>query len=412
MESEGKVMKVAIIHYWLIGMRGGEAVLESLCELFPQADIYTHAYDATKISKKINSKKIHTTFISRLPYSKTRYQAYLPLMPLALEMLDLSEYDLVISSESGPAKGVIVRPDALHICYVHSPMRYIWDQFHVYRKSAGFIKRKLMPLIAHYLRGWDVTSAARVDLFVANSNFVQKRISKYYRRKSVVIAPPVDVESFSAASVDEIGDYYLWVGELVTYKRADIAVAALCKMGKKLVVIGSGEVPPGSEYANSSLIDIKGRVSDLEMRHYMARCKALIFPGVEDFGIVPVEVMASGRPVIAYAAGGALDTVVHGKTGILFDEQSVDGLIEAIEEFETNLMHSLEGDDILAHAGNFSQVSFTNKFEQLLSSNGIEAGVVESNALAVADITRVVHLNLKNQAKAPQVEPSVTSTTL
>ena len=233
-------MKVAIVHYWILQMRGGEKVLEALCEMYPTADIFTHVYDAENVSDKINSHKIITTFISKLPFAKKLYKLYLPLMPVALELLDLTSYDLIISSESGPAKGVIPAPGAKHICYCHSPMRYIWDHYNIYYQNAGYITKLMMPLMSHYLRQWDVTSSARVDIFVANSSHVANRIQKYYRRDALVIHPPVAVEDFNKVDESEIEDFYLWAGELVAYKRPDILIAAFNESGKRLVVIGDG----------------------------------------------------------------------------------------------------------------------------------------------------------------------------
>ena len=235
-------MKVAIIHYWLVGMRGGEKVIEALCEMYPQADIFTHVYVPEMVSDRIRQHRIIPTFINSLPRAARMYKTYLPLMPLALEQLDLRGYDLIISSESGPAKGIIPPSDALHVCYCHTPMRYIWNMYHDYRNSAGRVTRLMMPPLAHYLRMWDVTSAARVDSFVANSATVARRIHRYYGADSVVIHPPVDTGAFSIAAPSELDDYYLMAGELVSYKRPDLAVRAFNEMKLKLVVIGGGEM--------------------------------------------------------------------------------------------------------------------------------------------------------------------------
>ncbi len=214
-------MKVAIIHYWLVGMRGGEKVVEALCEMYPQADIFTHVYVPEMVSDRIRQQRVIPTFINSLPRAARMYKTYLPLMPLALEQLDLRGYDLIISSESGPSKGIIAPSDALHVCYCHTPMRYIWNMYHDYRKSAGWVARLMMPSLSHYLRMWDVTSAVRVDSFVANSATVARRIHRYYGVDSVVIHPPVDTSSFSIAAASELGDYYLMAGELVSYKRTN-----------------------------------------------------------------------------------------------------------------------------------------------------------------------------------------------
>lgn len=348
-------MKVALIHYWLISMRGGEKVLEALCELYPEADIYTHVVDPDILSPKLKKHRIITTFISKLPFAKRFYQKYLPFMPLALEQLDLRDYDLVISSESGPAKGVLTNPDALHLCYCHSPMRYLWDMYPEYRDSAGFLTRMMMVPMAHSLRKWDYATGARVDHFVANSSFIAKRIQKTYRRDSSVIPPPVSTARFHVG--EGPGEFYLWVGQLTAYKRPDLAIEAFNSSGKPLVVIGDGEMLEPLKAIAKDNITFLGRASDAQIEDHYARCKALVFPGVEDFGIVPIEAMASGRPVIAYGRGGALDTVIDGKTGVLFDDQSVAGLQKAIEQFEAEA-EKFDKAALRAHAESFDVEGF------------------------------------------------------
>jgi glycosyltransferase involved in cell wall biosynthesis len=363
--------RVAIIHYWLVGMRGGEKVIEALCRMFPQADIFTHVVDPSSLSATLLKHRIETTRIGRLPMAKKMYQKYLPLMPRALEELDLSGYDLVISSESGPAKGVIAPPDAPHLCYCHSPMRYLWDHYHVYRNSAGRLTRMMMPLMAHSLRQWDVTSAARVDGFAANSRFVAGRINKYWRREARVVPPPVAVEDFSPVPQADLGDFYLWAGELVGYKRPDQAVEAFRKLDKPFVVIGG----PDSTVAELKKIagpktTFLGKVPFPVLKEHMARCKALIFPGEEDFGIVPVEVMASGRPVIAYGRGGILDTVIDGETGLLYPEQTVDALMDAVTRFEEAGLDRMDPAGLVAHAGRFSEAAFREGITESLRQIG------------------------------------------
>lgn len=285
-------------------------------------------------------------------------------MPRALEEIDLSGYDLVISSEAGPAKGVIAPPDAPHFCYCHSPMRYLWDQYHVYRDGAGLVTRLAMPLLAHRLRQWDVTSAARVDSFAANSTHVANRIQKYWRRDSEVIAPPVAVADFSPAPRDELGDYYLWAGELAPYKRPDLAVKAFKELDLPFVVIGG---PNKTSDALKKIAGPKtrflGKVPFAELKHHMARCQALIFPGEEDFGIVPVEVMASGRPVIAYGRGGITDSVLNGETGLFFQEQSASALCNAVLEFEASGLGDQDPDIFCKRAALFSTDQFHTKID-------------------------------------------------
>jgi glycosyltransferase involved in cell wall biosynthesis len=351
----------------MVSMRGGERVLEEFCRMFPDADIYTHVVDRGAMSRTILAHDIRTTFIARLPYARRLYQKYLPLMPQALEALDLTGYDLVISSESGPAKGVIVGPDAIHLCYCHSPMRYLWDQYHQYRRNAGFLTRLLMPPIVHYLRIWDVTSAARVDRFVANSGYIAKRIRKYFRRESDVVHPPVATKAFVPAPVEEIGDYYLWAGQLVGYKRPDIAVEAFRRSGRRLIVIGEGEERARVEQGAGPTVSFLGNVPFATLKHHLARCRALVFPGPEDFGIVPVEAQASGRPVIALAEGGALETVVDGRTGVLYRDCSVDGLIAALDAFEASGLGDTCRDACVANAQAFGSDVFRQKIARVIA---------------------------------------------
>jgi glycosyltransferase involved in cell wall biosynthesis len=326
-------MKVALVHYWLVGMRGGERVLEALCRLFPDADIFTHVYDPDSVSPIIRSHRIRTTFIQGLPAAKRLYKGYLPFMPLALERLDLREYDLVISSESGPAKGVIPRPDAAHICYCHSPMRYAWDMRGDYLAGRSLPIRLAMEASLHYLRAWDTVSAARVDRFIANSAFTAARIRKYWRRDSEVVYPPVDIDRFSATGRDE--GYYLWLGQLVAYKRPDLAADAFSGTGRRLVIAGKGEELAALKKRAGREIEFV-HPDDAEAARLLEGCRALVFPGIEDFGIVPVEAMAAGKPIIAYRAGGASETIIDRSTGIFFDEQSPAALRAAVDRLEAD----------------------------------------------------------------------------
>jgi glycosyltransferase involved in cell wall biosynthesis len=356
-------MKVALIHYWLVTMRGGEKVLEELCRLYPQADIFTHVVVPERISDTIRSRKITTSFINGLPGAARYYQKYLPLMPLALEQFDLRNYDLVISSESGPAKGVVTRADTLHLCYCHTPMRYVWNMYHDYRETTGGLTRALMAPAFNYMRLWDYGSAARVDHFIANSSEVQRRIAKTYRRDSDVIHPPVAVENFKPA--DAIEDFYLYCGQFVPYKRADIAVEAFNRLGKKLVVVGEGSEGPRLKRMAGANIHFVGTQSAENLRRLYATCQALVFPGEEDFGIIPVEVMASGRPVIAYDRGGIRDSVRDGVSGILYPEQGVEGLLAAVTRFEAEKSRFVSA-AIVAEAAQFSSSRFRERIAALV----------------------------------------------
>ncbi|MGO0305868.1 glycosyltransferase [Endozoicomonas acroporae] len=357
-------MKIAIIHYWLVGVRGGEKVLEAICELYPNTDIFTHVYDSDHfIDSIIYKHNINQSLISKLPFAKRNYQSYLPLMPIALEELDLRGYDLIISSESGPAKGIIPPPGVPHICYCHSPMRYAWDMYHEYKSKAGFLKRMLMPPLMHYLRRWDQATAAQVTQFIANSNFVAKRIKTYYSRDSIVINPPVSFDEFQLSESD--GDYYLLLGQLVGYKRADLAVEAFNLSAKKLIVIGDGEQLHDLKKSARANVQILGRQPFSVIKEHLSQCKALIFPGVEDFGIVPLEAMASGRAVIAFKKGGALETVVDGLSGLFFEEQTAQSLNNAILKFETN-EHKFNKIEIREHARKFDKDRFKEEFKSLV----------------------------------------------
>jgi glycosyltransferase involved in cell wall biosynthesis len=366
-------MKVAIVHYWLTGMRGGEKVIDALCGTFPQANLFTHVYVPEAVSETIRRHDVATTFINALPRAARWYKNYLPLMPMALEQLDLRGYDLIISSESGPAKGIVAPPGSLHICYCHSPMRYVWNMYHDYRDRSGPLKRMLMTPFAHYLRMWDAQSASRVDHYIANSKNVAGRIHRYYGRNSDVIHPPVDVDAFEVVGEDELDDYYLMVGELVAYKRPDLAVRAFNQMGLRLIIIGGGEMLAEIRRLAGPTVTVMGAQPFDVLRHHYARCRALIFPGEEDFGIVPVEAMASGRPVIAYGRGGATETVIPNLSGLLFSSQSVEGIVEAVDRFRAS---KFEPARLVQHARTFSTDRFVTRMsahiEKFVQARGNE----------------------------------------
>jgi glycosyltransferase involved in cell wall biosynthesis len=338
-------LRVALVHYWYVRRRGGERVLEVLGDMFPHADIFMLVYDEAGLTDSIKAHKVTGSFLQKLPHATRYHRALLPFYPLALEQLRLDEYDLVVSQESGPAKGVITRADTCHICYCHTPMRYLWDMYHEYLSMApfGFVGKGFYSLACHYVRQWDYATAARVDHFVASSQNGARRIRKYYGRGSDVIYPPVDLDSFSVSDAHD--DFYLVVSPLVAYKRVDLAVEACNALGRRLIVIGDG--PQKSELLKMAgpTVTFLGFQTDEVVREHYGRCRAFLFPGEEDIGLTPIEAQASGRPVIAYGRGGALETVAgfypgedvnpEEATGVFFAEQSADALMEAILGFET-----------------------------------------------------------------------------
>lgn len=333
-------MRVAIVHYWLVGMRGGEKVLESLCRRYPQADIFTHCVAPEALSPLLRGHRITTSFINALPMSRKWYPYYLPLMPLALEQLDLRGYDLVISSESGPAKGVIVPTGTPHLCYCHTPMRYLWDLYQEYLQEKSPCLRPVMRLLMHSLRSWDVLSANRVDRFVANSATVAARITRWWGRAADVVHPPVVLPAQPAAPRENTAQMpYLFFGQHVAYKRADLAIRACHRLKRPLVIAGVGPETDRLKALAASLpqadVTFTGRrQSQAEVYDLYAHSRALLFPGEEDFGIVPVEAMAAGCPVIAYGRGGATESVIDGVCGLLFAEQTEQALVDAMMRFE------------------------------------------------------------------------------
>ena len=361
-------MKVALVHFWLVGMRGGERVLEALCKMYPEADIFTHVYDPSEISDTIKSHKITTTFINKLPKAKTWYQNYLPLMPLALAQLDFSNYDLIISSESGPAKGILTPPDAAHICYCHSPMRYVWDMYAEYTRELSLPKRILAAPLMNYMRIWDAATAHGPDAVVANSHFIAQRVKKCWGRTSEVVHPPVKVEDFIVGLRQTRKDFYLFFGELVPYKKADLAVRAFSQPDnkRKLVVIGSGTQLKELKKIAGPNVTFLGRQPFNLVKEYLSSCKALIFPGLEDFGIVPVEALASGTPVIAYGRGGVLDTIKDGKSGIFFHKQTQEDLLEALRQFEQR-ENNFDSGALAEEAKKFTEENFQTQMGKIIN---------------------------------------------
>ena len=357
-------LKVAIVHDWLVNYGGAERVVETFLEIFPQADIYTLVYDEKKMEKSFPKEKVHTTFIQKIPKATKLYTKLLPLMPLAFEELNLTKYDLVVSSSSCCAKGIITSPNTLHLSYIHSPMRYIWDLYYEYKEKSNFLVKIFMMAFSKKLRIWDITSSRRIDVLIANSNYIKKRIKKCWGLDAEVINPPVETEKYFPNN-KEAEDFYVVFSRFVAYKRIDLAIEACKELGKKLVVIGDGEEREKLKKLadNDKNIIFTGRISDEEVRDYLQRCKAMIFSAEEDFGIIPVEVQACGRPVIAYGKGGALETVVSGKTGVFFYEQNKESVVKAIEEFEEMKFDTV---DILENSKKFSKEIFKEKILKIV----------------------------------------------
>lgn len=358
-------MKVALVHDHLKQNGGAERVLEALQALYPKAPTYTLVYDEKAIGDIFKHKDIRTSFLQNIPFSKRFLRWMLPLMPTATESYDLSEYDVVISSSSGLAKGIIPPAYGIHICYCHTPTRYLWTDAHSYiedMKAPGFVK-KLIPFVQTWLRVWDRQSADRVDFYIANSKTVQYRIKKYYDRSSTVINPPVDIQKFYIS--DKEKEYYLAGGRLVPYKRFDLLIDAFNQTKLPLKIFGTG--PMMEELKSRALpnIEFLGRVSDEGRAELYANSIAFVHPQEEDFGITPIEAMASGRPVIAYRRGGAVETVIDGKTGELFDNQHWTDLADILIRFDHS---SFNPENIRLHAEKFRTEAFREQIKTLVEN--------------------------------------------
>jgi len=327
-------MRIALVHDYLVQYGGAERVLECFSEIFPYAPIYTLIYSKELMRGKFSKKNIQTSFIQKIPFSKSNHRIFPLFMTFGVEQFDFSDYDVALSDSSGFAKGVITGPETLHICYMHTPMRYAWDDCQKYTSDFYFPRliKKVVPFFMNYIRLWDKVSADRPDKIIANSNFVARRIKKYYQRESEVIHPPVNLEKFYLAEKQE--DYFLMVGRLIAYKRFDIGIKAFNKLGLKLKIIGRGPDLAKLKKIAGPNIEFLGRVSDEKLAKYYAQCRAFIFPQEEDFGIVAIEAMASGRPLIAYKGGDIVEHVEDEKSGIFFEKQNEQDIISAVEKFE------------------------------------------------------------------------------
>lgn len=355
----------ALVHDWLVGMRGGEKCLEVLCELFPTAPVYTLVGWPDKVSATIAAHELRTSFLQRMPLVETRYRHYLPLFPRAIESFAPPEADLVVSSSHAVAKGIRIREGALHVSYVHTPMRYVWDMFDQYfpAERVGHVQRAFIALVARRIRRWDVASNVRVHHFIANSHHVRERIRRFYGRDAAVIHPPVDTARFAGRTRD--AGYFLIVSALVPYKKTDLAVRAFNELRLPLRVIGTGPELAMLQALAGPTVTIEGWCDDATIADAYAECRALVFPGEEDFGIVPVEAMAAGRPVIAFGRGGALDTVLPGVSGLLFPEQTTASLIAAVRSFRDD---DFDAAAIRSHALRFDRSVYAREMDTFLQS--------------------------------------------
>lgn len=357
--------RVAVIHDWLPLVGGAERVLEQILELYPNADIYT-LFDSVSRDDApfLKNRNIITSGLQKLPRIEKYYRNLLPLLPYTIEQFDLRHYELIISSSSAVAKGVISSPDQLHVCYCHSPMRYAWDLQAHYLKHTGLssgLRSTFIRYVLHKMRIWDVVSSNRVDAFIANSSYIAERINKTYRRESTVINPPVNIARFQIQTKKE--DFYLAASRQVPYKRIDLIVEAFKQCpDKQLIVIGDGPEHKKIKALAGANVQILGFQSDAVLVDYMRRAKAFLFAAQEDFGILPVEAQACGTPVIAYGRGGARETVIDKRTGLLFDEQTVPSLLDAIERFE-RLKDQFNANEIRQHATSFSEEHFKQNFK-------------------------------------------------
>lgn len=356
-------MKIALVHDYLVQYGGAERVLEAFTEIFPKAPIYTMVYDEKLMNGAFSDRKIYTSFLQKIPFIGPNHRLFPLLMPMAIEQFDLSKYDVVLSDSNSYAKGVITMPETLHITYCHTPMRYAWDDCHKYLREFKYsnITKKLVPFAMNYIRLWDKISADRPDIYVANSNFVSFRIKKYYNKDAFVINPPVSAEKFYIS--EKIEDYYLMIGRALPYKRFDIVIEAFNKLGLPLKIIGKGPEMDKLKKNAKTNIEFLGYLDDEEISRYYSKCKAFIFPPEEDFGITPLEAMASGRPVIAFRGGGALESVAENKTGLFFDEQTPKSITDVIKNFNPDKFNSAE---IRDHALKFDKEIFKEKIRNFV----------------------------------------------
>jgi glycosyltransferase involved in cell wall biosynthesis len=358
---EGFKLNIAFSHDWLNGMRGGEKCLEAFCELYPHGDIFTLFYEKGKVSEILSNRRITVSYLQRFPKIFTHYRHYLPLFPGGVESFDLKNYDLVISTSHCVAKGAVKKKSAFHLCYCFTPMRYAWGFFEEYFGDKKPPTKKIISFFLNQLKVWDLKSNQNIDHFVAISHHVRKRIEDFYQRAADVIYPPVDTDFYTPDPAIKREDFYLIVSALVPYKKIELAIDAFNRLGKPLVIIGDGPQRKKLETLAQKNVTFLGWQSNEILREYYRKARALVFPGEEDFGIVPVEVQACGGGVIAYAKGGALETVIEGKTGEFFGQTNAESLEEAIRRFEKK---HFDGSDSRQNALRFGRQRFKQEMKE------------------------------------------------
>ena len=382
--QSNSTLKVALVHDWLTGMRGGEKCLEAFCNMFPDAHLYTLICQKNSLSPSIKRMRIRTSRLQFFPFVEKYYRYLLPIMPAVIEQFELKGYDLILSSNHCVAKGIKIEKNTCHICYCHTPMRYIWDQSSQYfnKTNAGLVTRFSFPLIKKYLQRWDIRTSESVDFFIANSQHISNRIKRIYNRESEVIYPPVNTNFFKLSDSED--DYYLVVSAFAPYKRIDLAIKAFNQLRYPLKIIGNGQCEKQLRKMAGPNIEFLGYIEGNELKHYYSQCKAFIFPGEEDFGITPLEAQASGRPVIAFGKGGALETIIpfaplekaadkrgrkgdNTPTGVFFYQQTAESLVEAVQRFE-KIADKFESKKIREHTLKFDREVFKKKIKEFINN--------------------------------------------
>lgn len=390
-------MRVAVVHHWFVTRGGGERVAECIAALFPEAEIFTLVASPAGLPETLANRKVHTSFLQRLPMGRSHHRHFMPLYPAATERMDLRGFDLVLSSDSGPVKGVRLSPGAVHICYCHSPMRYLWDGYDAYRNGMRGMTRLAFTATAGRVRRWDAAAAKNVTYFLANSHYVADRIRRCYGREAEVLAPPIDLNRAASVGSEAVGDHYLCAGRLVAYKRTEILIEACRRTGRRLRIAGTGPEEPRLRRlaAGDPLVEFAGELPNEALWREYARCRALLFAADEDFGMVPLEAQACGRPVIAYGVGGSLETVrgtwpatERGDgddfTGLYFEEQTAEAVAAAIERWESAFEGRFRPEAARQWASQFATPLFLERYRRFVLEHVPAAAAVSVPAAEAA----------------------------